>query len=107
MKLATLIPCERLCALAAVSRAGFYRWRERQPGAEADLDLRDQIQRIALEWPWLAPGDGRVTAAELDGEPQAGAAPDAGGQPAVSAPEEVRGDHRLESRPAGLPEPGR
>jgi transposase InsO family protein len=60
MKLATLIPCERLCRLAAVSRAGFYRWRERPPGVEADLELRDQIQRIALEWPCY--GWRRVTA---------------------------------------------
>ena len=60
MKLATLIPGQRLCALAAVSRAGLYRWRQQQPAAEADLDLRDEIQRIALEWPCY--GWRRVTA---------------------------------------------
>jgi putative transposase len=52
MSLATPIPVQRLCALAQVSRAGFYRWRHAPPAAEdADLDLRDEIQRIALEWP--------------------------------------------------------
>ncbi len=52
MKLASLIPAQRLCALAAVSRAGFYRWQHAPPpAADADLDLRDEIQRIALEWP--------------------------------------------------------
>jgi len=60
MKLATLIPARRLCALAAVSRAGFYRWQQAPPAADADLDLRDEIQRIALEWPCY--GWRRVTA---------------------------------------------
>ena len=50
MTLATPLPVERLCRLAQVSRAGFYRWRLAAP-ADDDLDLRDQIQRIALEWP--------------------------------------------------------
>jgi len=40
-----------LCALTGVSRAGFYRWRRRPEAVAADLDLRDEIQRIALEWP--------------------------------------------------------
>jgi transposase InsO family protein len=60
MSLATLIPLQRLCALATVSRAGFYRWRHMPPAQDADIDLRDQIQRIALEWPCY--GWRRVTA---------------------------------------------
>jgi len=60
MSLATLIPLQRLCALATVSRAGFYRWRHRPPAQDADIDLRDQIQRIALQWPCY--GWRRVTA---------------------------------------------
>lgn len=51
MSLATPIPVKRLCALAQVSRAGFYRWRHAPPAADADIDLRDAIQKIALEWP--------------------------------------------------------
>jgi len=42
-----------------VSRAGFYRWRHRPPAEDADMDLRDEIQRIALEWPCY--GRRRVT----------------------------------------------
>jgi transposase InsO family protein len=51
MNLATPIPLERLCRLALVSRAGFYRWRDASEAVDPDLDLRDEIQRIALEFP--------------------------------------------------------
>jgi putative transposase len=51
MNLATPIPLERLCLLALVSRAGFYRWRNASEALDRDLDLRDEIQRIALEFP--------------------------------------------------------
>jgi putative transposase len=60
MSLATPIPVHRLCALAQVSRAGFYRGRHAPPAEDADIDLRDEIQRIALEWPCY--GWRRVTA---------------------------------------------
>ena len=40
---------ERMCELARVSRAGFYRsLQERLPGEE-DVEVRSVIQRIALE----------------------------------------------------------
>jgi len=48
--LATPIPLQRLCQLALVSRAGFYRWRNAPPAVDADMELRDAIQRIALEF---------------------------------------------------------
>jgi putative transposase len=52
MSLATPLPLERLCRLAGVSRTGFYRWQQAPPPAvDPDVDLRDEIQRIALEWP--------------------------------------------------------
>lgn len=51
MRLATPIPLGRLCRLARVSRAGYYRWQKAPPEVDADLDLRDEIQRIALEFP--------------------------------------------------------
>jgi putative transposase len=51
MSLATPIPLERLCRLALVSRTGFYRWREAPTPLDPDVDLRDEIQRIALESP--------------------------------------------------------
>ena len=47
-----------MCALAGVSRAGFYRHPPDSPGP--DLGLRDAIQRIALEFPSY--GWRRVTA---------------------------------------------
>ena len=51
MSLATPIPLQRLCRLTHVSRAGYYRWLEALPAVDHDLDLRDEIQRIALELP--------------------------------------------------------
>jgi putative transposase len=60
MSLATPIPVQRLCVLAQVSRAGFYRWRQAPPAEDADIDLRDEIQNIALEWPCY--GWRRITA---------------------------------------------
>ena len=52
----------RMLELGGVSRASFYRYEE--DGAERpdrDMDLRDAIQRIALEWPSY--GRPRITAA--------------------------------------------
>ena len=43
---------ERMVELARVSRASYYRFDENaESGADSDMDLRDAIQRIALEWP--------------------------------------------------------
>ena len=48
--------------LAQLSRAGFYRFQTPSPTApDKDMDLRDAIQRIALEWPSY--GRPRITAA--------------------------------------------
>jgi len=52
VKLATPIPIGRLCELGQVSRAGLYRWQHVVPGIGHDLDLRDQMQRIAVEFPY-------------------------------------------------------
>ena len=41
----------RLCEIAGVSRAGYYRSRLRAPSQETDMDLRSEMQKIALEWP--------------------------------------------------------
>jgi hypothetical protein len=51
MGLATSVELERLCRLAHVSRAGYYRWQSAPPAIYGNLDLRDEIQRIALEFP--------------------------------------------------------
>jgi hypothetical protein len=43
---------ERMVKLARVSRASYYRFdEESESGADSDMDLRDAIQRVALEWP--------------------------------------------------------
>ena len=51
----------RLVELGGVSRAGFYRFdREAAVRTDPDMELRDAIQRIALEWPSY--GRPRITA---------------------------------------------
>jgi putative transposase len=40
-----------LCRAAGVSRAGYYRYQRREPAKEAGMELRSQMQRIALQWP--------------------------------------------------------
>jgi transposase InsO family protein len=43
---------ERMAELARVSRASYYRFGDKaEAGADSDMELRDAIQRIALEWP--------------------------------------------------------
>jgi transposase InsO family protein len=56
-----LLTVERLCSALGISRATFYRQRdtETKPDPE-EMVLRDQIQRIALEWPSY--GYRRITA---------------------------------------------
>ena len=52
---------ERMVKLGRVSRSGFYRFAEDRPLVpDRDLDLRDSLQRIALEWPSY--GRRRITA---------------------------------------------
>ena len=50
----------RLCAAVGLSRATFYRYRDCDEPVDLDIELRDQIQRIALEFP--AYGYRRITA---------------------------------------------
>ena len=62
MKLDRGLTIARMVELGGVSRASFYRYDE--DGAakpDRDMDLRDAIQRIALEWPCY--GRPRITAA--------------------------------------------
>lgn len=41
----------RLCRVVGLSRAGYYRFRRRHESPPAAMQLRDEIQRIALCWP--------------------------------------------------------
>ncbi|GAC1658504.1 MAG: IS3 family transposase [Acidobacteriaceae bacterium] len=50
----------RLCAAAGLSRATFYRHRDTRESVDADIAVRDQIQRIALDFPTY--GYRRITA---------------------------------------------
>jgi putative transposase len=53
---------ERMVELGGVSRASYYRFDDDcEQGGNDDMDLRDAIQRIALEWPTY--GRPRITAA--------------------------------------------
>ena len=49
MSLQGSLSIERMCRLAGVSRAGFYRQLERSYGVEQDMKLRSEIQSIALQ----------------------------------------------------------
>jgi putative transposase len=52
---------QRMVELGRVSRCGFYRFEENaEPGLDPHMDLRDDIQRIALAWPCY--GRPRITA---------------------------------------------
>jgi putative transposase len=53
---------KQLCEIVRLSRAGYYRWEDRQarPPDPANMELRSQIQQIALDWP--AYGYRRITA---------------------------------------------
>jgi putative transposase len=53
----------RMVELGGLSRASFYRYEEdaAEEWPDRDMDLRDAIQRIALEWPSY--GRPRITAA--------------------------------------------
>ncbi len=40
-----------LCQMTGLSRAGFYRWRTPREVTPVQMEVRDQIQRVSLEWP--------------------------------------------------------
>jgi len=61
VKLDRGLTVERMVKLGRVSRSGFYRFIRSGPRCkDADMNLRDAIQRIALEWPSY--GRPRITA---------------------------------------------
>jgi len=41
----------RMCQLGGISRSGFYRMESRPAAVDRDVELRDAIQRIAVEFP--------------------------------------------------------
>lgn len=49
-----------MCQMTGLNRAGYYRWRGPRHGIPVEMELRDEVQKIALEWP--AYGYRRITA---------------------------------------------
>jgi putative transposase len=49
-----------LCAMTGLSRAGFYRWRVPRQTTPVEMELRDEMQKAALEFP--AYGSRKMTA---------------------------------------------
>lgn len=48
-----------MCEVAGFSRTGYYRFQDPEKPAAADMDLRDEMQKVALEWPSY--GSRRIT----------------------------------------------
>ena len=55
-----MMSIEGMCGLAKVSRASLYRFLSTPQAGDADIDLRDAVQRVALEFPSY--GRPRITA---------------------------------------------
>ena len=51
MKTKTQLAVSQMCGIAQVSRAGYYRFREPVKPCPEDLQLRDAMHKVALEWP--------------------------------------------------------
>ncbi len=49
-----------LCQMTGMSRAGFYRWRVSRQASPVEMEIRDQMQKVALESPVY--GYRRITA---------------------------------------------
>jgi hypothetical protein len=66
VKTETALSVIRMCEVAGFSRAGYYRFGDPAKPAAADMDLRDEMQKIALSGPVMGAGgsgrNGRPTA---------------------------------------------
>ena len=40
-----------LCQMTGLNRAGFYRWRVPRQELPVEMEIRDQMQKVALAWP--------------------------------------------------------
>ena len=49
-----------LCEMTGLNRAGYYRWRMPRAATPVEMEIRDALQQVALEWP--AYGYRRITA---------------------------------------------
>ena len=48
-----------LCQMTGLNRAGFYRWRRPRAAIPVEMEIRDEMQKVALQWP--AYGYRRIT----------------------------------------------
>ena len=100
---------ERMCRVAGVSRASFYRWLEPTPPVEQEVEVRAAIQAIVLEHRRRY-GYRRVTRELRDrgcsGQPQACGAVDESRQPAGSPATGLGDNYQLQPSVAGVPESG-
>src|SRR5262244_4599216 len=98
MSLQGNLSIERMCQLAQVSRAGFYRSLQEKQPVEEEMEVRSMIQQIVLEHRRRY-GYRRVTAElrrrGLLVNPQARFAADAGRQPAGRPAARFRGHDRF------------
>ncbi len=51
MSTETRLSVVQMCEVAGFSRAGFYRFQDPQKPAPRDMKLREDMQKIAVEWP--------------------------------------------------------
>jgi transposase InsO family protein len=100
---------ERMCQLAAVSRAGFYLSLQEQSEVEEDMEVRSEIQKIVVEHRRRY-GYRRVTAElrrrGMRVNRKRVARIMSGGQPAGNPTPSIRGDDRLRSQAGGVLEFG-
>jgi len=59
VKTAGRLSITRMCEVAGFSRSGYYRFLDPVAPCAADMDLRDEMQKIAVQWP--AYGSRRIT----------------------------------------------
>jgi hypothetical protein len=105
------VSIERMCQLACVRRAGFYRSLQEREPVEEDMEVGSTIQTIFAEHKRRS-GYRRVSAAQQGaGESQAGGAADARGGShlgaAGSVTEIVRGHDGFRARAGGLSQSGK
>ena len=89
---------ERMCYLAQVSRAGFYRSMVEKSPAEEDMEVRAAIQKIAIDHGqrvWLSKNHGRTAPPGNAGQSQACGAGDARRQSAGDSTAGLRCDNGL------------
>ncbi len=66
------------CRTLDIARSTFYRYRSYDPFVDTDVELRDRVQKLALEWPsWLPQDYSRTLAPGRGRRPKDRPAPDA------------------------------